>query len=250
VDIHLLISIANPERRKLTEAVFTRHPPTLILGIGATLTDTYLSAVQVTSANLIAIDLTQAQADKPNFWITLHVIYPAVTLLIFVEPSISRSALQAALHAGAHCFVQWTDPPHIWYEAAQAALDGKRYYSALWLITMASQLIRDLEIGQDAIGAARDEPTLFGPDLSRLDYALLTYFIVNLERVLTINELLLAVWKSDRLHGGTDHQVRSSIKRLRKKLIKDSSRYEIETVHGHGYRIIEIKAEKSYGHKT
>ncbi|MFQ5615272.1 MAG: winged helix-turn-helix domain-containing protein [Anaerolineales bacterium] len=74
--------------------------------------------------------------------------------------------------------------------------------------------------------------------LTPLEYNLLIYLFRHRTRAVSPEELLDAVW--DCPHGGTVNQVKSSIKRLRKKLAveADTPQY-IHTVRGFGYRLCE-----------
>jgi DNA-binding response OmpR family regulator len=71
-------------------------------------------------------------------------------------------------------------------------------------------------------------------DLSPIEYSLLLYFIDNLNLALSRNQILDAVWGYD--YFGDERTVDTHVKRLRKKLMSKS--HCIETVRGHGYRMV------------
>jgi len=72
-------------------------------------------------------------------------------------------------------------------------------------------------------------------DLSPIEYSLLLYFIDNLNLALSRNQILDSVWGFD--YFGDERTVDTHVKRLRQKLGNKSE--TIETVRGHGYRMVK-----------
>ena len=72
-------------------------------------------------------------------------------------------------------------------------------------------------------------------ELSPIEYSLLLYFIDNLNLALSRNQILDSVWGFD--YFGDERTVDTHVKRLRKKLGEKSQ--VIETVRGHGYRMVK-----------
>lgn len=72
-------------------------------------------------------------------------------------------------------------------------------------------------------------------ELSPIEYSLLLYFVDNLNLALSRNQILDSVWGFD--YYGDERTVDTHVKRLRKKL-GDKSQV-IETVRGHGYRMVK-----------
>lgn len=72
-------------------------------------------------------------------------------------------------------------------------------------------------------------------DLSPIEYSLLLYFVDNLNLALSRNQILDSVWGFD--YFGDERTVDTHVKRLRKKLGDKSE--VIETVRGHGYRMVK-----------
>jgi DNA-binding response OmpR family regulator len=72
-------------------------------------------------------------------------------------------------------------------------------------------------------------------ELSPIEYSLLLYFVDNLNLALSRNQILDSVWGFD--YFGDERTVDTHVKRLRKKLGEKSE--VIETVRGHGYRMVK-----------
>lgn len=72
-------------------------------------------------------------------------------------------------------------------------------------------------------------------ELSPIEYSLLLYFVDNLNLALSRNQILDSVWGFD--YFGDERTVDTHVKRLRKKLGEKS--HVIETVRGHGYRMVK-----------
>jgi DNA-binding response OmpR family regulator len=69
-----------------------------------------------------------------------------------------------------------------------------------------------------------------------LEFSLLAYLAEHGQRAVSADELLQEVWECDQ--GGTPNQVRSAIKRLRKKLGEnEESPAVLHTIYGWGWRL-------------
>ena len=69
-----------------------------------------------------------------------------------------------------------------------------------------------------------------------LEFNLLAYLAHHAERAVSTQELIEQVWRCEA--GGTANQVKSCIKRLRKKLGEnEQSPVALHTIHGWGYRL-------------
>ena len=89
--------------------------------------------------------------------------------------------------------------------------------------------------------------------LTPLEFNLLVYLAHNQDRSVSPTELLEAIWKCP--DGGTLNQVRSCIKRLRKKLSanrvdENTGQQYIHTVRGWGYRLCSSNKLPSLQNKT
>jgi DNA-binding response OmpR family regulator len=72
--------------------------------------------------------------------------------------------------------------------------------------------------------------------LTRTEYKILSYLVVNAGRVITPNQILAKIWGED--YAGDNHMVQVFIARLRKQLKDDSKKSKyIETRSGIGYMI-------------
>ncbi|MBX9691525.1 MAG: response regulator transcription factor, partial [Cyanobacteria bacterium] len=91
-----------------------------------------------------------------------------------------------------------------------------------------------LTFGNIKLDPKKQSVTQDGVNLSLApgEFALLEYFMRHPGKVLSVDQLLNAVWTSDSEAGGD--AIRSCIKRLRKKF--DDGDGMIETVHRQGYR--------------
>jgi two-component system, OmpR family, KDP operon response regulator KdpE len=92
---------------------------------------------------------------------------------------------------------------------------------------------RDLELDTDSLRAAVRGKTL---DLTRMELALLRYFMENVGKALPHSRILRDVWGPG--YGSESQYVRVYVSRLRQKIEEDASRpaYFI-TEHGLGYRL-------------
>ncbi|HLF00495.1 MAG TPA: helix-turn-helix domain-containing protein [Anaerolineales bacterium] len=240
-EIRLIAVSTETTRRNWLEAAFANHASITVLGCGADFNQTYLSTPAASSATLIVVDLAHPEAAEARFWTAIHIVCPAVTLMAIAEPTVSEAALQAALHAGVHCFAQWVDSPERLLEAARTAGEGRRFYSTPWLIVAAQRLIRDLETGLLHTRMVRRSRRRGHPAhtaLSALEADVLAYFSRHENRIISPEELIEQVWKHEVLTGDIANQVRCCVKRLRRKLdAEPNSRTQIENVRGRGYRL-------------
>lgn len=243
--IRLLVVIADDEKRLRLTGAFAGDVAVAVAGAGPDLNQAFISSPQAYLADVIAVDLDAPTASDPRFWTTLHVMYPAARLMVMVSQPLSEEALQAALHAGAHSFALWADDPERLREAARAAYEGKRFYSAPWLIVAAQKLIRDLETGliQTTIvrrGAGNGHyPPAVG--LTALESRVLAYLIRREGETVSAAELVSQVWKHD-AEGDISNLVNCCIRRLRRKLsLNPANPHHIQTVRGQGYRIASAK---------
>ena len=70
-------------------------------------------------------------------------------------------------------------------------------------------------------------------DLTAREFDLLLFFLNNISHALTREQILNNVWGRD--YFGSDRGVDDLIRRLRKKLPD----LKIETIYGHGYRLVQ-----------
>jgi DNA-binding winged helix-turn-helix (wHTH) protein len=182
--------------------------------------------------DVLVIDLADQPAGQPQFWITLHGLYPAVALMGVLETPLDLPLLQAALQAGAQYLVAWTDPPAGWRGVARAAFhrQGCEVQREIW---EASWALMDawgasdpyhIRIGALELDTRRRQATLERRllDLSPLEFTVLTYLAHNAGRLIPPAEFLREVWH-DQTEGEAGHeQVRSCLKRLRRKLDKEN----------------------------
>jgi DNA-binding winged helix-turn-helix (wHTH) protein len=198
--------------------------------------------------DVLVIDLADQSAGQPQFWIALHGLYPAVALMGVLEMPLDLPLLQAALQAGAQYLVAWTDPPAGWRGVARAAFhrQGCEVQREIW---EASWALMDawgasdpyhIRIGALELDIRRRQATLERRllDLSPLEFTVLTYLAQNAGRLISPAEFLREVWH-DQTAGEAGHeQVRSCLKRLRRKLGEASPVPPyIVAVHGQGWRM-------------
>lgn len=214
--------------------------------MGADFNQVQLFKAAANLPNLIIVDLTDTETAEPRFWLTLHVTFPTAQLMALVEQPLSDTALQAALTAGVHCFALWTDTSERWHEAIQTVNEGRRFYSAGWLIGAAQKVIKDVELGIIQFKSSRVDPAEFESryNLTQLEAKLLTYLVRNEGNVIALPELAREVWEQESGVGDVANQVNCCIRRLRGKLATDSqNRYQIEAVRGRGYRLRQVNVD-------
>lgn len=73
--------------------------------------------------------------------------------------------------------------------------------------------------------------------LSRKEWQLLEYFMLNADKVLTKREIQQVVWGEDRDDQAENNSVEVHVSFLRKKLEKGRASKLIETVRGYGYKL-------------
>lgn len=243
--VRLLVAISDSAKRRQLVNAFADDDDITIVGIGPDLSQAFLSSADAPSAGLVTVDLSSPAAAESRFWTTLHVMYPAARIMALAEPWMDEPVLHAALHAGTHCFVVWSDPPERLREAARAAHEGRRFYSTPWLIAAAQRLIRDLETGLIRATLVRPkrsrERRAAKLDLTALESDVLSYLARNAGKVVSPAELIREVWKYDAAAGDIANQVNCCVKRLRRKL-GASHRGEIQTIYGRGYRFTRTTA--------
>lgn len=198
--------------------------------------------------DVLVIDLADQPVRQPQFWITLHSLYPAVALMGVLETPLDLTVLQAALQAGAQYLVAWTDPPHRWRAVARMAFHREvcdfqgEIREASWALmddwapSEASDLHIgalqvDLSLGQATVGHGR-------LDLSPLEFKVLAYLMRHAGHLVSPAELLRNVWQDSEGSLAGYEQVRSCLKRLRRKLGEESPVPPyIVAVRGQGWRM-------------
>ncbi|MCL1863918.1 MAG: response regulator transcription factor [Defluviitaleaceae bacterium] len=75
--------------------------------------------------------------------------------------------------------------------------------------------------------------------LTNTEFSLLTYLLENQDKAVSRDELLNKIWGYD--NAVETRATDAAVKRLRKKLKEAGSVVSIETVWGHGFRIVEVK---------
>ncbi len=207
-----------------------------------------MELTQPSAPDVLVIDLADQPAGQPQFWIALHGLYPAAALMGVVETPLDLTLLQAALQAGAQYLVAWTEPPAGWRGVARAAFHRqgcevqREIWAASWALLEAwtASDPYHLRIGALELDTRRRQATLERRllDLSPLEFAGLTYLAQNAGRLISPAEFLREVWH-DQTEGEAGHeQVRSCLKRLRRKL-EDESLIPpyLVAVHGQGWRM-------------
>jgi len=119
-----------------------------------------------------------------------------------------------------------------------------------WLIYRATQIHQrfrtdsDIHIGSLALNIKQRSAHLLDQRLilTPLEFDVLAYLAQNVGRTVSHDELLQAIWKHDAQTGGTKNQLKSCIKRLRKKLGDVTHAVSIISVRGYGYRIEAVES--------
>ncbi len=98
-----------------------------------------------------------------------------------------------------------------------------------------------LQVGGIRIDVAAQAVTIDGETLTmgRLEYRLLHFFVSNQNRVYSRQQLLNHVWGADKFLD--ERTVDVHIRRLRKRLSSSGYDHYIQTVHGSGYRFVEVQ---------
>jgi DNA-binding response OmpR family regulator len=175
----------------------------------------------------------------------LHVLHPGARLMVVAECPIDETALQTALHAGACYLVEWTTPADQVCAVARAAYglgrympSGPMFEAIIDLLDRPGARSAGLRFGSLWLDMAMRRVHLDGRrlPLTALEFEVLAYLARHAGRVVSSAELLREVWRCSTDGGGSKDQLKSAIKRLRRKIEPDPQcpRYLL-TVRGHGY---------------
>jgi DNA-binding response OmpR family regulator len=244
----LIAFIAKQTRSDWLENTARFDPELILVGVWASYEQFTDASVRIPAFDIILIDLAHPEAISSKPWIALHILYPQTPIVGMVELSVSETALQNAIHAGVHTFVESQSPTPQFCEAIRAMRAGEPCFHPPWIYQRMAELFDrwDLEtqtivqIGELQLRLNEREAHLGNRPLTltRLEFDVLDYMSCHIGRVVTPQELLQKVWNCDPGSGGTMAQLRNCIARLRRKVEPDPKRPRyLLNVHGHGYRM-------------
>ena len=220
------------ELRQWTERAFAGEPNVVLAVLERPDIEQFVrdcGVVTLPSAEILIVDLDRTRTSPTRFWTTVRMFYPKGKIVAVKKPATSHATAQAALHARVEVFLEPATPeaelrdtvcnlyqgimglgytPVI--EAAIALFDSKldSVYPALQLDTARYQ-------------ARIDSRVIL---LTSREFELLAYLAKRTGRMVAGEELLREVWKCPPEAGGTEDQVKSCVKRLRRKVEPDPKR--------------------------
>ena len=249
--ITLRLLVDRLDRRAWLESVLNTDPQLDVVCGGDDLDD--IIQPHRLGADVIVVDLAHPRAGESRFWSALHVYFPGARLMVLAESPIDPARLEAALHAGGYCMVDWREPVERLRRAARAAGTGAGFIPLGHVIlAMADYFdhagipMRKVRIGHANLDLRRGALEVGAEEipLTRLEQDLLLYLAANAGRPIPSSEILQTVWHQMALTAGLDGQIKSTVKRLRQKLEPDPSRPRyLLNQRGHGYYVPKSAVE-------
>ena len=199
------------------------------------------------------VDVLLINADQPRMargrqWAQLRAHFDHHVHVAALTTGDDHSVLEATLAAGVMALHPPSIEPGMLQEAVRSAAVGELHFDPE-LVQQARQLIiepldpEQIVVGGLVVDEANSVVTRWGKviDLSPTEFALLVRLARDKNRTVSRAELLRSVWQTSIARGGTDDQLRSSVKRLRGRIEPDRlhPRY-LFTVHGHGYVLRDL----------
>ncbi len=191
------------------------------------------------SPDVLIVNFDQCVAMGMKNLTMLRLMFPQ-TRIVALTGGENTQALEAALVAGVTALHPKNVDPDKLIEIVRDATRGIVNYNPSIVRRIKRYLMIDgdaLRVNGLRISPRKQEVRRFGKliDLSPLEYRVLEYLAYRQGSEVSTKELLIAVWGASPDAGGTSDQVKSCIKRLRRKIEidKNKPRY-IVSIRGQG----------------
>jgi len=235
--IQVRLIVADPARREWLKNVLGCDSKFAVISVDPNVEDGRY-------ADLFIVDLAHPQASRPRFWMVIHLMYSEARLMAVADRPIDEAALQAALHAGAIHFVEWTDSAARFCDMALAAYEGC-FRVAPEVFVAASALFRRLnkdeqsfQIGDLRVELTKPHVIWNGQPIyvTSQEHRVLAYLARNAGQVVPYAEIGNEILGQPVPITKANDQLKSLIRRLRRKIEPDPKHPQyLQNVHGQGY---------------
>lgn len=216
-----------------------------IVGSGADIAEALASVPAGPKPEVVIICADIPKMMSVRTWAVLRSLLPHRINIIALTDGKNARILENALTAGAAALHPVDVPQGILCRAIRSvALGGVDFDPKV--VVLAKRLLREdadeevIQVGGLSINLRNRHVSRWGKtiELSKLEFALLRQLSKRAGEAVMVEELLDAVWNTSLGAGGTKDQVKSCVKRLRRKLEPDPRhpRY-VQWVRGAGYII-------------
>lgn len=225
-----------------------------VVGAGAALSVLLKSLPSNPSPNVLVVNLDQFSALPLIDWARLRARLPDLRIVALCADS-RRGTLERALGLGVAALHHVSAPPATVFQAILVVSRGDTSFDPALLekarirVFQTTGLDRitlgDLTIDLHMMAVTRGADSL---RLTPLETKVLVCLASRTGEVVEISELLEAAWDCTESSGGTKDQVKSCVKRLRRKInCSEAEPVQIQTVRGRGYRLDGQEGGKEAG---
>lgn len=224
--MYILIIDENPQRRQQLASILDQDADMSVVGLESEIPSDFTTHPLLEELDVLLISVVKPELRELRTWARLRAHLPKhvpIAALVFRH---DIRALEASLAAGVLALQPIDLPPVDLRLALRAVAEGKLAYHRDLVDEAKVHLLPNsadknaLRIGGLMVDFNKQLVSRWGTEvkLSPLEYRLLTYLSRNQGRFCSTRELLRSIWGTSYDEGGTDDQVRSTVKRLRAKL--------------------------------
>ena len=225
--INVMIVESDPRRLKKLMTCLSQEADLSITGVARSMVDACRALSPAATVDILIINMDQPATAKMKPWAAIRSVLPNARIVALTEGA-DNLALETAVGVGVHALHRLDVEPGVLCRAVRHAAQVIMDFDA-WLIERAkSVVLRPLAAAQVRIGGLtidvrKHELIHWSPHIhvTPLEFKLLAYLADNTDRLVSIAELLEAVWISTLDRGGTQAQVYNCIKRIRRKIEPD-----------------------------
>lgn len=239
-----LVAEAEPDRRALLVAWLNTGKDIRLVGEGGTFLEACHTNGENARVDLIVANMDQCDMASMRTWTLVKATYPLARVLA-ITAGRREWCLEAILLASFTAIRSDELQRDLFLEMAnQALVHG--IPPSNWVLGRLKPLLGSVpevtvvKLGDLSVDLVRGRVHI-GPipmALTDLEYAVLSYLAQNSNRPVGSQELLERVWQVHPGQGGTRDQVKSLIRRVRRKLAQaGNGRWIIRNVRGEGYQL-------------
>jgi len=220
----------------------------ILQGIANDLGEIELPALAADPLHVIVVNFDHPETHNLHLWSILKSFPPREISIVALTSGESKSTLEIIMAIGVHALHPTT-------------ISGSRLMKAIIKVCHGqvdfdrglNQLMKKIPLcsshlhGSDLSSPNHNSINLNGQEiiLSPLESKLFHYLELHVNEWISVDELLEAVWKTDKCKGGTADQVKSCIKRIRDKIEPDRvNPRHILSSKSAGYKLQDITARK------
>ena len=220
----------------------------ILQGMANDLGEIELPALAADPPHIIVVNFDHPETHNLHLWSTLKSFPPREISIVALTSGESKRTLEIIMAIGVHSLHPTTISGSKLMKAVSIVSHGQVDFDrGLNQLTKEIRLRSSQLDGSELNSLNHNSINLTGQEivLSPLESRLFHYLELHLNEWISVDELLEAVWKTDKGKGGTADQVKSCIKRIRDKIEPDraSPRFILSSKSA-GYKLQDIAALK------